>query len=187
MNVTITSRHLELTDSIKDYILRLSESLEKYNLDILSTRVVISYQEKKGQGKNGKAKKKRSYTIDITLSIAKANTVVISQKDKDLYAACDLAFSRMHKILRRYHDKINYKQAIPSEEIMATEILRSEARASSEEDEIVPMDLDLHKPLDIQDALERLKSSSQQFFVFNDKDSKMRVIYKRIDGKYGLY
>ena len=49
------------------------------------------------------------------------------------------------------------------------------------------MDLDLHKPLDIEDALERLKSSSQQFFVFNDKDSKMRVIYKRIDGKYGLY
>ena len=76
MNVTITSRHLELTDSIKDYILRLSQSLEKYNLDILSTRVVISYQEKKG-----KEKKKRSYTIDITLSIAKANTVVISQKD----------------------------------------------------------------------------------------------------------
>ncbi len=182
MNVAITSRHFELTDSIKDYILRLSQSLEKYNLDILSTRVVISYQEKKG-----KEKKKRSYIIDITLSIAKANTVVINQKDKDLYAASDLAFSRMHKILRRYHDKINYKQATPSEEIMATEILRNEAKASSDEDEIVPMDLDLHKPLDIQDALERLKSSSQQFFVFNDKDSKMRVIYKRIDGKYGLY
>lgn len=182
MNVTITSRHLELTDSIKDYILRLSQSLEKYNLDILSTRVVISYQEKKG-----KEKKKRSYMIDITISIAKANTVVISQKDKDLYATADLAFSRMHKILRRYHDKINYKQAIPSEEIMAAEILRNEASASNQEDEIVPMDLDLHKPLDIEDALERLKSSSQQFFVFNDKDSKMRVIYKRIDGKYGLY
>ena len=182
MNVTITSRHLELTDSIKDYILRLSQSLEKYNLDILSTRVVISYQEKKG-----KEKKKRSYMIDITISIAKANIVVISQKDKDLYAAADLAFSRMHKILRRYHDKINHKQAIPSEEIMAAEILRNEATASNQEDEIVPMDLDLHKPLDIEDALERLKSSSQQFFVFNDKDSKMRVIYKRIDGKYGLY
>ena len=93
----------------------------------------------------------------------------------------------MQKILRRYHDKINYKQAIPSEEIMAAEILRNEATASNQEDEIVPMDLDLHKPLDIEDALERLKSSSQQFFVFNDKDSKMRVIYKRIDGKYGLY
>ena len=55
MNVTITSRHLELTDSIKDYILRLSQSLEKYNLDILSTRVVISYQEKKGKERENNA------------------------------------------------------------------------------------------------------------------------------------
>ena len=73
MNTTITSRHFELTDSIKSYIFRLSESLEKYNLDILSTRIVISYQEKKG-----KEKKKRSYTIDLTLSMARANTIVIS-------------------------------------------------------------------------------------------------------------
>ena len=123
----------------------------------------------------------------MTLSLAHANTVVINQNDKDLYAAADLAISRMHKILRRYHDKIHHKQAIPSETIVANQILRDEASAHKGEDEIVPMDLDLHKPLDIEDALERLKSRSQQFFVFNDKDSKMRVIYKRTDGKYGLY
>ncbi|PZT47605.1 ribosomal subunit interface protein [Helicobacter valdiviensis] len=182
MNVTITARHFELTDSIKDYITRLIESLEKYNLDIISTKIVISYQEKKG-----KEKKKRLFNFDITLSMAKTNTVVISQKDKDLYAAADLAISRMHKILRRYHDKINIKHAIRTDDLMVAPILADEALTLTSEDEIVPMDLDLHKPLDIEDALERLKSSSQQFFVFNDKDSKMRVIYKRIDGKYGLY
>lgn len=186
MHTIITSRHFELTDSIKDYICRLIEGLEKYNLEILSTRVVVSYQEKKGS-KKGEKKKKHSFGIDITLSLAHTNTVVISQNDKDLYTAADLAIARMHKILRRYHDKIHHKQAIPSEAIMANEILRDEALAYKSEEEIVPMDLDLHKPLDIEDALEHLKSSSQQFFVFNDKDSKMRVLYKRIDGKYGLY
>ncbi|WP_297812338.1 ribosome-associated translation inhibitor RaiA [uncultured Helicobacter sp.] len=186
MHTIITSRHFELTDSIKDYICRLVEGLEKYNLEILNARVVISHQEKKGN-KKGEKKKKHFWTIDLTLSLAHANTVVINQNDKDLYTAADLAIMRMHKILRRYHDKINHKQAIPSETIIANEILRDEAIAYKGEDEIVPMDLDLHKPLDIEDALERLKSSSQQFFVFNDKDSKMRVIYKRIDGKYGLY
>ncbi|TLD85643.1 ribosome-associated translation inhibitor RaiA [Helicobacter sp. MIT 05-5294] len=186
MHTIITSRHFELTDSIKDYILQLTKSLEKYNLEILSTRVVISHQEKKGN-KKGEKKKKRLFSVDITLALAHTNTLVISQSDKDLYAAADLAVARMHKILRRYHDKIHHKQAIPSETIMASGILRDEALADKGGDEIVPMDLDLHKPLDIEDALERLKSSSQQFFVFNDKDSKMRVIYKRIDGKYGLY
>ena len=70
---------------------------------------------------------------------------------------------------------------------MAAEILRNEATASNQEDEIVPMDLDLHKSTRYRRRTRKAKSSSQQFFVFNDKDSKMRVIYKRIDGKYGLY
>ncbi|WP_104721623.1 ribosome hibernation-promoting factor, HPF/YfiA family [Helicobacter mesocricetorum] len=182
MNMVITSRHFELTDSIKEYIIRLGEGLKKYHLDILNFRVVISFQEKKG-----KEKKKKAFLIDMTLSMAKTNTIVVSQKDKDLYVAADLAFARMNKILRRYHDKIHHKYAVPTEELMAADILRDEALASKMEDEIVPMDLYLHKPMGIDEALECLKSSSQQFFVFNDKDSKMRVIYKRIDGKYGLY
>ncbi|TLD81240.1 ribosome-associated translation inhibitor RaiA [Helicobacter sp. MIT 11-5569] len=186
MHTIITSRHFELTDAMKDYILSLTQSLEKYQLDILNTRVVVTYQEKKGS-KKGEKKKKRAFGIDITLALAHSNTLVINQIDKDFYSAVDLAISRMHKILRRYHDKLNQKRAIPAQDIMAETILREEALANKGEDEIVPMDLDLHKPLDIEDALERLKSSSQQFFVFNDKDSKMRVIYKRIDGKYGLY
>ncbi|WP_299546132.1 ribosome-associated translation inhibitor RaiA [uncultured Helicobacter sp.] len=186
MHTIITSRHFELTEAMKDYILSLTQSLEKYQLDILSTRVVVTYQEKKGS-KKGEKKKKRAFGIDITLSLAHSNTLVINQVDKDFYAAVDLAIGRMHKILRRHHDKQNKKFTIPAQDLMVTTILRDEALANKGEDEIVPMDLDLHKPLDIEDALERLKSSSQQFFVFNDKDSKMRVIYKRIDGKYGLY
>ena len=121
------------------------------------------------------------------MALAHSNTLVINQSDKDFYTAVDLAIGRMHKILRRQHDKQNKKYTTPVEALTANAILRDEALANKDSDEIIPMDLDLHKPLDIEDALERLKGSSQQFFVFNDIDSKMRVIYKRIDGKYGLY
>lgn len=186
MQTTITSLHFELTEAMKNYILSQTQSLEKYQLNILNSRIVVTYQEKKGS-KKGEKRRKRSFGIDIILSLAHSNTLVINQVDKDFYTAVDVAIGRMHKLLRRYHDRQNQKFTTPAEDIMASAILREEAIASRGEDEIVPMDLDLHKPLDIQDALERLKSSSQQFFVFNDKDSKMRVIYKRIDGKYGLY
>ena len=183
MNVTITSRHFDLTDSIKKYISNLLLGLEKYNLDLIGARAVVSYQEKKGKDKK---KQKRFFELDISLFMAKANTIVVAQKDKDLYTAADLAIARAHKILRRYHDKINHKHAVSADELMVADILRDEAKTLNEKDEIVPMDLDLHKLMEIAEALERLKASSQQFFVFNDKE-KMRVIYKRIDGKYGLY
>ncbi len=57
MQTIITSLHFELTEAMKDYILSLTQSLEKYQLDILSTRIVVNYQEKKGSKKGEKKKK----------------------------------------------------------------------------------------------------------------------------------
>jgi putative sigma-54 modulation protein len=59
---------------------------------------------------------------------------------------------------------------------------------NTEDAEIVPMDLELHKPLDFDDAIDVLKEEKKrQFVVFNDHDGNMRVMYKRADGKFGLY
>ena len=58
----------------------------------------------------------------------------------------------------------------------------------SKEIELVPMDLELHKPLDFEEAIDALKAEKKrQFIVFNDHDGLMRVMYKRADGKFGLY
>lgn len=56
-----------------------------------------------------------------------------------------------------------------------------------EEDEIVPTELELYKPLEIEEALEKLKASKDIFLVFNDIDAKMRVLYKKKDGRFGLF
>ncbi|MBX7491038.1 ribosome hibernation-promoting factor, HPF/YfiA family [Helicobacter turcicus] len=133
MHTIITSRHFELTEAMKNYILSLTQSLEKYQLDILNTRIVVTYQEKKGS-KKGEKKKKRSFSINITLSLAHSNTPVINQTDKDFYVAVDLAIRRMHKILRRYHDKQNKKFATPTEDLVTITILRKEDMANKGKD-----------------------------------------------------
>ena len=68
--------------------------------------------------------------------------------------------------------------------------LEAEAVTELETDEveIVPMDLELHKPLDFDEAIDALKAEKKrQFIVFNDHEGLMRVMYKRADGKFGLY
>ena len=58
----------------------------------------------------------------------------------------------------------------------------------TEEIEIVPMDLELHKPMDFDEAVDALKDEKKrQFIVFNDHEGIMRVMYKRADAKFGLY
>jgi len=177
MNKSITGRHFELTDAIKAYADALLEGLKKYNLDIISGNVVISADEKNG---------KKGFSVEILVNLKDKNTIVITQYDKDVYAALDVGMERVKKSLRRHADKIK------SHKVNSFKDLGEEAEAVSEIDvdeiEIVPMDLELHKPLDFDEAIEALRAEKKrQFIVFNDYDGNMRVMYKRADGKFGLY
>ncbi len=170
MNLSIVGKQLELTDALKNHIQGAVDTLKKYNLDIISTRCVISADEKNG---------KKGFSVEFAINLAHMNTVVIKQKDKDVYAAIDLAIDRARKVLRRQHDKVvTLKKREPQK--LEEELLYAE-------EEIIPMRLESYKPLEIDEALEQLKESDQQFLIFHDKDDKVRVLYKRSDDKYGLY
>ena len=178
---SITGRHFELTDPIKAYADAAVDGFNKYHLDIISASTVIAANEKNG---------KKGFTTEFIVNLKDKNTIVITQNDKDVYAAMDLASERVKKALRRHADKIK------GHRIMSFKDLGSEAEAVTEqldyldqnETEIVPMDLVLHKPMDFDEAIDALKAEKKrQFIVFNDNDGLMRVMYKRADGKFGLY
>ncbi len=175
MNKSITGRHFELTETIKAYADAAVEGLNKYNLDITSANTVISSSEKKG------------FAVEFIVNLKDKNTIVITQVDKDVYAAIDLAIERVKKSLRRHKDKIKGHRIMSFKDMGADAEAVSEY-TSDEELEIVPMDLELHKPLDFDEAIDALKTETKrQFIVFNDTEGLMRVMYKRADGKFGLY
>ncbi len=177
--IHIYGKSFELTDTIKEYVGKGIESLQKYNLDITGANVIISADERKGN---------KGYEIEFDLHLAKKGSVIVKQKDKDVYAALDLAIDRASKVLRRYADKIKNHKNISLEEIMAAPMIEDEIKEALQyTDEIVPAGLDISKPVDIEEALEFLKNSRRYFIVFEDRDGKTRVMYKRSDGRYGLY
>jgi putative sigma-54 modulation protein len=181
MNLSVAGRQLDMTDAIKGHIESAVEGLKKFNLDIISTRVVISADERNG---------KKGFTVDLNLNLPQKTAVVIKQKDKDLYAAIDLAAERAEKVLRRYHDKEVSHRVTKITEVGNLNLLEPEDIEDNIEvdtDEIIPMELDSYKPMDIEEALEMIKETKQQFLIFNDKEDKTRVLYKRKDNKFGLY
>ena len=178
MNKSITGRHFELTEPIKAYADSAIDSLEKYHLDIISASTVISANEKQG---------KKGFVVEFIINLKDKNTIVITQVDKDVYAAMDLAIERVKKSLRRHADRVK-DHKIMSFKDMGVEAEAVTEYTTDEELEIVPMDLELHKPLDFDEAIEALKAEQKrQFIVFNDNEGLMRVMYKRADGKFGLY
>ncbi len=180
MNVSLVGRHVELTEPIKEHLNSAIETLTKYNLDIISVSAVTSSQERKG---------KRGFSVEFTINLAAKNSVIIKQRDDDLYAAIDIAIDRAKKALRRLHDrsvehhKIGINEA-KGEVISTSDIIDA---SQAQEDEIIPVELELYKPIEVSDALDNLKDGNKQFEVFIDPDGKTRVLFKRNDGRFGLY
>jgi len=180
MNISLTGRHIELTDAIKTHLTASIESLTKFNIEIISVNVVVDSQQRKS---------KEHFTVEFTLNLAHKGTVVIKQRDEDLHAAIDLATDRAQKALRRIHDREvdHQKVGLNQAKAEANEGINLAEAKLSEEDEIVPVELDLYKPREVEDVLEDLKSSDKIFEIFVDNAGKTRVLYKRNDGKFGLY
>jgi len=177
--IHIYGKSFDLTDTIKDYIYKAVDGLQKYNLDITGVNVTVSGDERKGW---------KGYIVEFDIHLAKKGNVVIKQRDKDVYAAIDLALSRASKVLRRYADKVKNHKNVSLEEIMAAPMLEEEINeALKYSEDVVPHNLDIDKPVEIEEAIEYLKNSDKYFIVFEDRDGKIRVLYKRTDGKFGLY
>jgi len=175
----IYGKNFSLTDPIKAYIEDAVNSLLKLGLDITGVNATISADERNGR---------KGFTFEFDIHVAKKGNVVITQKDKDVYAAIDLALARAKKVLRRYADKVKSHKNISLEEILAEPMIEEEIQeALNYSDEVVPTPFDVDKPITVEEAVELLKGSNRHFIVFEDKSGKVRVLYKRTDGKFGLY
>ena len=154
MNKSITGRHFELTETIKTYADTALDGMDKYHLDIISASTVISANERHG---------KKGFAVEFIINLKDKNTIVITQLDKDVYAAIDIAIERVKKSLRRHADKIK------GHRIMSFKDMEPEADAVTdlvaEDNEIVPMDLELHKPLDFDEAIQALRDESKRQFT----------------------
>ncbi|MCK9371764.1 MAG: ribosome-associated translation inhibitor RaiA [Sulfuricurvum sp.] len=178
MNISLVGRHIELSDAIKDHLMHSIDTLSKFNLDIISVNAVAAMNERK-----------KGVLIEFTITIAGKNTIVITQRDDDMYAAIDIAIDRAQKALRRLHDRQSDHNhtGINEAKIAAASTVDLHAVGEAQEDEIVPTELELYKPQEVAEVLEKLKESSKVFEVFIDNDGKMRVLFKRNDGRFGLY
>ncbi|MBU1217207.1 ribosome-associated translation inhibitor RaiA [bacterium] len=176
MNISLTGRHVELTDPIKAHMSTSIDTLSKFHMDIISVNVIASAQNKKG---------KDHLCVEYVINLAHKNSIIIKQSDDDLYAAIDLATARAQKAMRRMHDRDVTHHKVGMNEVKAEAVDVKDA-AEAMEDEIVPITLSL-EPREVEDVLADLKESTKVFDIFIDNEGKSRVLYKKSNGSFGLY
>ncbi len=93
MNTPIRTKDITLTEKTRQHIQDAKAHFMKFGLEITTINVMLS-------------KEKNGVKVEFDLHIAHHAPIVVSQEDKDLDAAIDIAVDRVNKALRRLHDKV---------------------------------------------------------------------------------
>ncbi len=167
MNIKITSKELEATEAIKDYIEKKAERLVKYFGEDVDVNVTI-----KTEGSEQVAE----MSIKATTGDFRAVTA-----HRDLYASIDKDIDILEGQIRKMktkNDKQNMTESIRMKEVAREEV----AEVSNEIVKVLYYDI---KPMTPEDAKLKLQEQPQnKFLAFVDIDTgKTNVIYRLKDNK----
>ncbi len=183
MNITITGRHMEMTEALKAYIETGLQKIRSHFDKVIDVDVVLDVE-------------KHRHIAEVNLH---ANGVRIHSREasQDMYASVDSVMAKLEKQIKKYKGRINKHQPRTARETLSYghAIIGyqpgngdSDAKESDEKPhhvitrEKVPM-----KPMTVEEATMQLDLVDDPFLVFsNAETSQVNVLYARDDNTYGL-
>ncbi|MBL7170932.1 MAG: ribosome-associated translation inhibitor RaiA [Candidatus Omnitrophica bacterium] len=103
MNLTISGRKIEVTQSLRQHAEDKIKKALKYSDKIIDAHVVMSME-------------KYIHTVEITFNL-EGKTIFAKESSGDMYTSVDLAINKIIKQLRRYHDRLkDHKVKIKAQE-----------------------------------------------------------------------
>jgi putative sigma-54 modulation protein len=180
LKITVTGRHLEVTESIRDYIQKRIESLHLDYPRIMEVKVILDVQTHQRQ------------FAEIVLFCANHITIEASSTCESLYAAIDETVGKIARRMRKHKTRLlKNRPRSGSIRHMDEHVFHSEVIDDHEKEEIEP--LIIHKenyrirPLYPDEAITELELGERGFLVFhNQKTHQLCIVFRRPDGDYGM-
>jgi len=177
--IKVTGRHVEVTDSIVDYVRKKIEGLHLDYPRIIDAQVILDVE-------------KYRHIAEVVLFCSNHITIDAKAQTNDLYASIDEAVDRIAQQMRKYKTKILRQHRPRRGEVQHLEeqVLSSAGLDEHEESEPTVVHTERYpvKPMFVDEAVLQLEmSTAQQFVVFlNAKTEKVNVMYRRKHGDFGL-
>ncbi len=97
MNLTISGHHLEVTPSLREYVVTKIQRITRHFDQVVDMTVLLSVQKNKEKARRQKA--------EITLHV-KGKDIFVEQSDEDLYAAVDQLVDKLDRQVCRHKQKV---------------------------------------------------------------------------------
>jgi len=106
VKMAVEARHMEVTDSMKQYMDSKLTKLPRIYHSIQSVDVILDREAV-------------NWMVEIVVTGPKKHTFVASHRNTDMYACVDQCFSKIEGQLRRFKDKVRNHHGLPHSEITA--------------------------------------------------------------------
>ena len=174
MKYKIIGKNIEITDSIRAAIESKLSRMEKYfviNDDVLCRAVCVAY--------------KVGAKVEITI-FTKEMDFRSEVRNNDLYAAVDLSVDKLEDQMRRLKTRMDRSRG-RGEGLSRMMALQDVEPEIDEKDELVRTKSVYLVPTSLDDAITRMEMLGHSFFMYLDEeDDKVCVVYKRLEGGYGV-
>lgn len=189
-NIYITAKNFELTAPMRQHIEDKLTKIERFHSHIMDVHVTLEIQ-------------KVEHACIITCHFNQMK-VKVEARSTDMYASIDRAIQKLQHLFRKwkgklqdYHKKplnmvdltVNVYRRPPHED--ETEEINKQIEAEMLKDwmphDVKSTESRVLKTISLEEAIMKMELSQDQFMLFRDeKDQKLKLIYRREDAHYGV-
>jgi len=176
MQLSVTFRHMEASEAIKQYAADKLQRIRKYFRDPIRTQIVLSTE-------------RHRHHVDVNITLHNGLAIKGREVTEDMYAAIDLVMDKIESQVRKYKDRItSHRPAAGPEVLVHHEVMASEpADEGTEGLKIIRSSKFFARPMTPREAIMQMNLLGNDFLVFTNADTRdVNVVYRRQDGNYGL-
>jgi putative sigma-54 modulation protein len=174
MQLMITGKNMEVSESLREYVEKKLGKLDRYLPVNGEAHVELSVEKVKSD--------QDRQVVQVTV---RSNGTILraEERNADMLAAIDAVRDKLQRQMVRYKEK--------SARLRGWTLAAATAEATAQAEEltsrIVRTKVFSVAPMDAEEAIEQMELLGHDFFIFyNPSTASMNVVYRRQDGDYGL-
>jgi len=169
MKVQVRGRNIEVTDALKDYVVKRVGKLDRFIDNLGDAQVTMTVE-------------KDSHRIEVTIPV---NGMILRGEEStgDMYTSTDLVVEKLEKQIQKYKGKLQKRG------IRVMSVQKPSAADDTEEEapKLVRTKRFAIKPMPVEEAVLQMNLLGHNFFVFSNAETEqVNVVYKRKDGNFGI-
>lgn len=173
MKITVSGKNIEVTDALRDTVVKKISKLDKYFNPDVEAQVTLSVQ-------------KGRHIIEVTIPF---DGVILrgEESTEDMYMSIDKVLDKLEKQIAKHKTRLERKLKANSLKGLDVHPTEGEDNEETYNPTIVRTKKFAIKPMPVDEAVLQMDLLGHSFFVFlNAETEEVNVVYKRKDGRYGL-